>query len=52
VKVSDGNEYWKKGRICRRYEEAWFVQALLLRLAASKAPPGPGVVRGCSAKFW
>jgi len=27
-------------------EEAWFVQALLLRLAASKVPPGDDTGRG------
>ncbi|QCD79178.1 hypothetical protein DEO72_LG1g2817 [Vigna unguiculata] len=45
-------EIWEKGvEICRRYEEAWFMQALIPRLAASKAPPGDSKARGCSMKF-
>ncbi|QCE10225.1 hypothetical protein DEO72_LG10g1453 [Vigna unguiculata] len=34
----------KEGGRCSRYEQAWFVQVLMLRLAASKTPPGDSVV--------
>jgi len=33
-------------------KETWFVQALLLRLAASKAPPGDDAAGGYFVRSW
>jgi len=32
------DDYWKMGRICHRYEEAWFIWVLIDRLAALCLP--------------
>jgi len=53
VKGHDETEYWKKRvESVTGVEEIWFMQVLMLRLAASKAPPGDSAGRGCFAGFW